>query len=85
MKKFLVPMTAVLIALGSSPSLGWSHVSGSITSIDPNARQIALDDGKTYTLQTDVSLTNITVGDKVTLNTETKGKQHIVNKVTKSG
>jgi len=42
MKKFLVPMTAVLIALGSSPSLGWSHVSGSITSIDPNAHQIML-------------------------------------------
>jgi hypothetical protein len=85
MKKLLIPIAAMLIAVGSSPGLAWSHVSGSITSIDPNAHQIVLDNGKTYALQTDVDLTNLAVGDKVTLNTETKGKQHIVNKVTKSG
>jgi Cu/Ag efflux protein CusF len=85
MKKLLVPMVAVLIAVGSSPSLGWSHVTGSITSIDPAAHKIALDNGKTYALQTDVSLSNLAVGDKVTLNSETKGKLQIVNKVTKTG
>ncbi len=84
MKKFLIPAVAV-IALGSSPVWAWSHVSGSITSIDPNAHQIVLDNGKTYSLQSSVNLASLAVGDKVTVNTETKGKQHLVNKVTKSG
>jgi Cu/Ag efflux protein CusF len=83
MKKFMLAMA--LIAAGSSPSWGLAHVSGSITSIDPNAHRIALDNGKTYALQTDVNLANLTVGDKVTFSAEYKGKQLIINKVTKTG
>lgn len=82
MKKFMVPLFLGALAI-SAPAWAWSHVSGSITSIDPNAHQIGLDNGKTYTLQSKVNLTNLAVGDKVTLNAETKGKEHLVNKVTK--
>jgi Protein of unknown function (DUF1344) len=83
MKTLMLAM--VLIAMGSSPGWGVAHVSGSITGIDPNAHRIALDDGKTYVLQTDVNLANLAVGDKVTLNAEYKGRQQIIIKVTKTG
>ena len=83
MKKFMVPLfLGAMVA--SAPAWAWSHVSGSITSIDLNARQIGLDNGTTYTLQPSVKLSSLAVGDKVTVNTETKGKQHLVNKVTKT-
>jgi hypothetical protein len=77
-------MVAAVLVIGASPSWAWSHVSGSITSVDPKAHEIVLDNGRTYTLQSDISLSNLAVGDKVTVNTETKGKQHLVNKVTKT-
>jgi Cu/Ag efflux protein CusF len=83
MKKFMVPMFLGALAL-SAPAWAWSHVSGSINSIDPKARQITLDNGTTYTLQSKVQLSSLAVGDKVTVNTETKGKKHLVNKVTKN-
>jgi hypothetical protein len=77
-------MVAAVMVIGASSSWAWSHVSGSITSIDPNAHQIVLDNGITYTLQSGIGLSNLAAGDKVTVNTETKGKQHVVNKVTKT-
>jgi hypothetical protein len=84
MRKILVPMVAALMTVSTVPTWAWSHVSGSITSIDPSAHQIVLDNGKTYTVQSGVDLSNLAVGNKVTVNTETKGKQHLVNKVTVS-
>ena len=83
MKKFMLAM--VLIAMGSSPGWGLAHVSGNIAGIDSKTHRIVLDDGKTYALQTDVSLANLSVGDKVTLRAEYKGRQLIINKVTKTG
>lgn len=83
-KNTLVPLFAVAIAMLSGQSLAWTHVSGSITSIDPKARQIVLDNGTTYTLQRGVKLTDLAAGDKVTVNTEERGGQHVVNKVTKT-
>lgn len=83
MKKFMVPMFLGALAV-SAPAWAWSHVSGSINSIDPKARQITLDNGTTYTLESKVKLSSLAVGDKVTVNTEMKGKRHLVNKVTKT-
>jgi hypothetical protein len=83
MKKFMVPMFLGALAV-SAPAWAWSHVSGSINSIDPKARQITLDNGTTYTLERKVQLSTLAVGDKVTVNTEMKGKKHLVNKVTKT-
>jgi hypothetical protein len=43
-----------------------------------------LDNGRTYSLESGVSLSNLTVGDKVTINAETtKAGKRIANKVTK--
>jgi Cu/Ag efflux protein CusF len=85
MKKFLVPSIASLLMLGSSPVWAWSQVTGSINSIDPKAHEITLDNGTTYKLQASVDVSTLAAGDKVTVNTETKNGQQIVNKVTKSG
>lgn len=86
MKKLLIPLAAFLVMAGSSAGWAWSHVEGSITSIDPNQHQLALDNGQTYTVRPSVNLSKLAVGDKVTVNAETtKSGKHIVNKVTKSG
>ncbi|HXS05603.1 MAG TPA: DUF1344 domain-containing protein [Rhizomicrobium sp.] len=84
MKKFLVPAIACLLALGSSASQAWTHVKGSISSLDPTAHTLTLDNGTTYDVQSGVKLSNLAVGDKVTISTETKSGQHLVNKVTKT-
>ena len=85
MNKFLVPAVAALLVLGSGASQAWTHVKGSITKLDTSAHSLTLSNGKTYELQTGVDASTLAVGDKVTINTETKGGQHLVNKVTKSG
>jgi len=80
MKKLLIPVVAVLLTVGTSAGWAWSHVTGSITSIDPASHKIVLSDGKTYTVKSRISLNNLAVGDKVSVNTD---KRHTVNKVTK--
>ncbi|HZQ41497.1 MAG TPA: DUF1344 domain-containing protein [Rhizomicrobium sp.] len=83
MKKLIVPVFG--LALIAGPAWAWSEVTGSITSVDPGKHQIVLDNGKTYSLQADVKMSNLAAGDKVTLNSETKGKRNLVNRVTKTG
>jgi len=85
MKKLVVPLIAGLAVVASSPSWAWSKASGSITSIDQKAHQIALSNGKTYSLQADVSMGSLAVGDKVTVTAEAKGGKNIASRVTKTG
>jgi len=85
MKKFMVP---IFLGVLATPAWAWAHVNGHITGINPEARQIALDNGRTYTLDPHVRPDKLAVGDKVTVNaqtvnTENGGKQNIINKVTK--
>ena len=82
MRKLMIPLLG--LALISSPAWAWSKVTGSITSLDPKHHEIVLDNGQTYSVQSHVKLSSLTAGDKVTLNTEMKGKRNIVNKVTKT-
>ena len=84
MKKLLVPMVAALLVAGTGASLAWTHVSGSITKLDSSAHSLTLNNGKTYELQSGVDASALAVGDKVTVNTEMKGHQRMVNKVTKA-
>ena len=65
MKKFMVPLLLGAMAV-SVPAWAWTHVSGSITSADPKAHEIVLDNGTTYTLTRSIDMTNLTAGDKVT-------------------
>ena len=84
MKKLLVPMVAAFLVAGTGASLAWTHVSGSITKLDNSAHSLTLNNGKTYALQASVDASSLAVGDKVTVNTEMKGGQRLVNKVTKT-
>jgi len=84
MKKAFVPLLAVIAVGMSSPSWAWSKVSGNITTMDPKAHQIALDNGKTYSLQSGVSMASLTVGEKVTVTTQAQAGKNIVSKVTKT-
>jgi len=85
MKKFMIFLSLAVVTALSVPAWASTEVSGSINSIDPNAREIVLDNGKTYTLQPGVDMAKLAPWDKVTINTETKGSQNIVDKVTKTG
>jgi len=73
------------LALIAGPAWAWSEVTGSITSVDPKHHEIVLDNGQTYILQSRVKMSGLMAGDKVSLNSETKGKHNLVNKVTKTG
>ncbi len=82
MKKLIIPAIA---ALAMSTSLAWSaDVSGVIKSIDANAHQITLDDGKTYTVDQSVKLTDFKAGDKVMVSAEVQNGKNMANKVTKA-
>lgn len=83
MKKLIVPVLGLMVL--ASPSWAWSQVTGNITNIDSSKRQIVLDNGQTYSLQSKVKMSSLAVGDKVSLNSEKKAGQNIVNKVTKTG
>jgi len=85
MKRFMIFLSLAVVTALSMPAWASTEVSGSINSIDPNAREIVLDNGKTYTLQPGVDMAKLAPWDKVTINTETKGNQNIVDKVTKRG
>ena len=85
MKRFMIFLSLAVVTALSMPAWASTEVSGSINSIDPNAREIVLDNRKTYTLQPGVDLAQLAPWDKVTINTETKGNQNIVDKVTKRG
>ena len=84
MKKLLLPLAATAAVALAGPSWAWSHVSGKITSVDPKAHQMVLDNGTTYRLERGVKVSNLAAGDKVTISVS-KGKDHLVNKVTKVG
>jgi len=85
MKRFVIFLSLAVVTALSMPAWASTEVSGSINSIDPNAREIVLDNGKTYTLQPGVDMAKLAPWDKVTINTQTKGNQNIVDKVTKRG
>jgi Cu/Ag efflux protein CusF len=82
MKKILVPFVAAMIA--STPALAWTHVTGTIKSLDPTTHSLTLSNGRTYTLQDSVDASKFTTGDKVTINTEMSKGKRVVNEVTKA-
>ena len=85
MKKFMVQLSLAVVTAITMPAWASVEVSGSINSVDPKAHEIVLDNGKTYKLQPSVDIAKLAPWDKVTINTETKDGQNIVDKVTKTG
>jgi hypothetical protein len=70
---------AVLLA-AASPALADS-IAGTVSSVDPNTRQIVLEDGKAYTVGPGVDLAAMRTGDKVVLTTETQNGVTVVDAI----
>jgi Cu/Ag efflux protein CusF len=85
MKKLVVPAVAALMALSTSFAWAWSDVTGVIKSINVNAHELVLDDGKTYTVPQTINLSTFKTGDKVMVSTQIENGKNMVNKMTKAG
>ena len=85
MKKVVASAVAALFAMNMTAAWAWSDVSGTIKSINANAHEITLDNGKTYTVDQSVKLTDLKAGDKVMVSTEEQNGKNMANKVTKAG
>jgi Cu/Ag efflux protein CusF len=84
MRKLAGPAIVALLAMNASFAWAWSDVTGTIKSVDTKNHELVLDNGKTYMVQKDVSLSNFKQGDKVMVSTEVEKGKNMVNKVTKS-
>ena len=83
MRKFTAPAIATIMALNAS--FAWAaDVTGTIKSINANAHEIVLEDGKAYTVTNDVNLASFKTGDKVTISMEVENGKNVASKVTKS-
>jgi Cu/Ag efflux protein CusF len=84
MKKLVIPAVGALMAM--SVSFAWAgDVTGIITSINANAHEIVLDDGKTYSLPQNINIMNFKEGDKVMVSAEVQNGKNVVSKVAKAG
>jgi len=84
MKKLVIPAAAALMAM--SVSFAWAgDVTGIIKSINANAHEIVLDDGKTYSLPQNINIMNFKEGDKVMVSAEVQNGKNVVSKVAKAG
>ncbi len=65
MKKLLIAAGAASLLAMSSVAAFADEAQGSITSVDPTAMTVSLDDGNTYTLPASVDAASLQVGEKV--------------------
>ena len=85
MKKIAISFVAFSLIASVSTAWAWSDVTGTVDKVDTQARQITLDDGKTYTREPSVSLASVKTGDKVTLSVEKKSDgTNVANKLMKA-
>ncbi len=67
MKKLMIAAGAAsLLAMSSLAALA-DEAQGSITSVDPSAMTVTLDDGNTYNLPASVDAASLQIGEKVTI------------------
>ena len=84
MRKFEIPAVAAVMAM--SVSFAWAgDVTGVIKSINANAHEIVLDDGKTYSVPQNINISNLKEGDKVMVSAAVENGKNIVSKVAKAG
>jgi hypothetical protein len=60
-------------------------MSGTIKSVDAKNHELTLDDGKTYQVATNVTLTGLKAGDKVKIDEEMKNGKNVVSKIEQTG
>ncbi len=67
MKKLMIAAGAASLLALSSLAAYADEAQGSITSVDPTAMTVTLDDGNTYTLPASVDAASLQIGEKVTI------------------
>lgn len=79
--------TAIMIAATALVSIpAWANtVAGTIVSIDPQAHQMVLDDGKTYNVARNVTLAGLRPGDKVSVNAQLENGANMIDRVEQTG
>jgi hypothetical protein len=79
----LMGMFAAACAMIAITPQAWAdgNVSGIIQSIDTRNRELVLDDGKTYTVASNVTLVGLQPGDQVTVTAERQGSTNVVSKI----
>jgi Cu/Ag efflux protein CusF len=83
MKKLVIPAVAALMAV--SVTFAWAgDVTGVIKTINANAHEIVLDDGKTYSLPQNINISTFKEGDKVMVSAEVQNGKNVVSKVEKA-
>lgn len=80
----IIAVTAAALAMSTASAFAWSDVTGKISSVDSKMHKIVLDNGKTYMIEKKVAIASLKPGDTVTLSTERKNGENLVNQVTPS-
>ena len=83
MRIIAAPALAAWIVTSSAISVLGNDLSGTIKSIDIQARQVVLDDGNAYSVRRGINLAKFAVGERVTLHTEDENGKNMVTKLTK--
>jgi Cu/Ag efflux protein CusF len=73
MHKLIVATSAAALLAASSLAALAAEATGAITSIDPAAGTVTLEDGSTYTLASPADVATLQVGDQVTITYEEGG------------
>ncbi len=80
MRKYLIPVvaaTAILAAAGAYAA----NTTGTIKAMDAASHTVTLDNGQIYHLPATGDMTQLKVGEKVTVTFETKDGQHMASGV----
>ena len=83
MNKVVASAVAALFAMNVAAFA--ADIAGTIKSINANAHEITLDNGKTYTVDQSVKLTDFKAGDKVMVSAEEQNGKNVASKVAKAG
>lgn len=84
MKKVVTSAVAALFAMNMAVAFA-ADISGTIKSINASTHEITLEDGKTYTVNESVKLTDFKAGDKVMISAEEQNGKNVASKVSKAG
>jgi len=76
-------LAAVFLSLlsGSAYAALWSDFVGTIKTIDIQARELGLEDGKVYHVRRGINLAHFKPGEKVTIHIEERDREEMITKL----
>jgi Cu/Ag efflux protein CusF len=83
MHKHILGAAAAALLFASTGAWAGNDHKATIQSINADASQLTLSDGKTYMVQDGVDLASLKTGDSVTIHTEMQNGQTVATRITK--